>query len=105
MTTALTPSDLNVYEMAGRAANGGIVFSAFHGTSDPLVTTGEDFDDPVVALVEIDSGEIRELFEPGVTSRLRMEPDGVDAVAIAQTCSGDCSGADVWRLDLSRYLA
>jgi hypothetical protein len=105
LTTALTPSDLNVYEMAGRAANGGIVFSAFHGTSDPLVTTGEDFDDPVVALVEIDSGEVRELFEPGVTSRLRMEPDGVDAVAIAETCSGDCSGTDVWRLDLSRYLA
>jgi len=105
LATVLTPSDLNVYEIAGRAANGAVVFSAFHGTSDPLVTTGEDFDDPVVALVEIDNGEVRELFEPGVTSGLRMEPNGVDAVAIAKTCSGDCSGTDVWRLDLSRYLA
>lgn len=38
-TEVLTPSDLNLYGLAGRAAGGEIVFSAFHSTTDPGVTT------------------------------------------------------------------
>jgi hypothetical protein len=88
----------------GDLPGGGIVFSAFHGTSEPFVTTEDDFDDPVVALVDIEGREVRELFEPGVVSTTRMFPDGFRAVALADTCSGDCSGAEAWTLDLSRYL-
>jgi hypothetical protein len=54
--------------------------------------------------VDVRSGGVRELFDPGIMSRVRMEPDAEVAVALAATCSGNWSGVEVWELDLSRYL-
>jgi hypothetical protein len=103
--STLTPADLNVEEPIGRAANGSILFSAFHTGSDPLVSTPVDFEHPIVGLVDLDDGSVRELFEAGVTSHLMMQSDGLHAVALAETCHGDCSGIELWTLDLSRYAA
>jgi hypothetical protein len=36
---------------------------------------------------------------------MRMIGAGTKAVALAQTCFGECGGGEqVWKLDLSRYL-
>jgi hypothetical protein len=101
----LTPVDLNVDEPIGQAANGGVLFSAFHSGSDPFVTTTNALEHPVVALVDLVNGSVRELFDAGVTSHLRMRSDGLHAVALADTCQGDCWGVELWTLDLSRYAA
>jgi hypothetical protein len=99
----LTPPDLNVVDVAGRALGEEIVVLAYHSNPDGV---GDDQDqrDPVIAAVDAQTGEVRELFAPGVLSRVRMQSDADVAVALADTCSGDCSGAEVWVLDLSRYL-
>jgi hypothetical protein len=103
--STLTPTDLNVDEPIGRAANGSVLSSAFHSGSDPFVNTTEAFEHPVVALVDLGDGSVRELFDAGVTSHLRMGTDGLHAVALADTCQGDCWGVELWALDLSRYAA
>jgi hypothetical protein len=99
----LTADDVSVYEVAGTDARGGVGFTGFHVTPDQNITT-EDQDDPFVGELDVATGEIQELFEPGVTA-MRMVPAGTDAVALAQTCLGDCGGGEqVWKLDLTRYL-
>jgi hypothetical protein len=73
-------------------------------TPDQNITT-EDQDDPFVGELDVASGRIHELFEPGVTGAMRMVAAGTDAIVLADTCLGDCGGGEaVWRLDLSRYL-
>jgi hypothetical protein len=100
----LTASDVSVSDLAGIGAQGGLVFTGFHVTSDQNVTT-EDQDHPFVAELDLTSGRMRELFAPGVTRAMRMIAAGTEAVALAQTCFGECSGTEkVWKLDLSRYL-
>lgn len=99
----LTPPDLNVIDVAGRAPGDEIVVFAYHSRPDGV---GDDQDrrDPVIAAVDVRTGEVRELFAPGVLWRVRMQPDAEVAVAFADTCRGDCDGVEVWELDLSRYL-
>ncbi len=99
----LTPPDLNVVDVAGRAPGGEIVVLAYHSRPDG-VGDYQDRQDPVIAAVDVRTGEVRELFAPGVVGHVRMQSDTDVAVALADTCSGDCSGAEVWVLDLSRYL-
>jgi hypothetical protein len=100
----LTPADLNVIDVVGRAAGDVIVFFAFHSSPDDAVTDA-DRRDPVIAAVDLRTGEVRELFAPGVLSRLRMWSGDVRAIGLANTCSGECDGgAEVWDLDLSGYL-
>jgi hypothetical protein len=79
-----------------------IVFTAFQITGGMVP---ERFEDPIVGFVDPLDGEVRELFDPGVVPTLQMHADGVHATALAEACSGDCSGyLEVWTLDLSRYL-
>jgi hypothetical protein len=100
----LTANDLNVYELAGTDAQGGLVFTGFHVSPDQNITT-EDQDDPFVGELDVADGRIHELFQPGVTGAMRMVAAGTEAIALADTCLGDCGGGEqVWRLDLSRYL-
>lgn len=111
----LTPSDLNVSEIAGRAIGGGIVFSAYRVlTPDPNVMLSEEFDHAVVAVVNSETGETQELFDPDPTRRLRMLPDGDRAVALGDACAdgstwwfpfAEClSGGEIWELDLRGVL-
>jgi hypothetical protein len=100
----LTADDVSVYALAGADAQGGLVFTGFRVSPDHNITT-EDQDDPFVGELDVADGQIHELFEPGVTGAMRMVGAGTEAVALAQTCSGECGGGEqVWKLDLSRYL-
>jgi hypothetical protein len=104
-TRTLSPAHLNVGAAGGWTKDGDVVFSAFPASLDPNVSTPENFEHPVIARVSLDTGAVHELFEPGVASRLRMTADGLHAVAIADTCTGDCGNVkQLWELDLTRYV-
>lgn len=109
----VTPAHLDVADVAGVLSDGRIVFWAYRIQVEPSPIIERDDEHAVVALVDGETKRVLELFEPGETSQVRVQPGGDRAVVLADTCSGgwfvfgfgDCDPSlSVWVLDLSSYV-